>query len=73
MSNLDTVLKSPLQVFVKFDIKEIDLDTFNKLKNGIRVDLGKLDNNTFIIFNNELIGIIKPTLKAEKLDTYLYE
>ena len=72
-SSLTEYLKSPIQVFDKFEIKEIGINDFNDLRNGIKVDLGKMTKNTFIVCNNELVGIIKPCDKAEKLDTYLYE
>ena len=42
-------------------------------KRLIKVNLGEFNKNTFIVCNNNLIGIVKPNTNANKLDTYLDE
>lgn len=73
LDTLDNIIISPLNVFGNFDQLNISNNDYVNLKNGIKVNLGKIKNNTFVIHNSNLIGVIRPCDNAIKLDTYLEE
>lgn len=70
---VENEIMSPLQVFKNFDIINIDNEIYIKLKNGIRVDYTEIKNNSFVIYNKNIIGVSKPNKNILKLDTFLEE
>lgn len=72
-NNLNDYIISPLQVFRNFEIINIDNEIYTKLKNGIKVDYREIRNNTFVLYNNNIIGVAKPNKDILKLDTFLEE
>ena len=70
--NLDDCLLSPLDVFNNFDIVEIDQKLFTDVLNGKRPSFKKLNNQTFIIYNNDIVGVAKLDSDELILDTFLY-
>lgn len=69
--SLDCVI-SPLQVFENFDRIDIDEKTYKDLLNG-KIINKKVYNDSFIIFNDKLIGVSKGNSEYLKLSTYLEE
>ena len=71
LDNINDILISPLKIFPNFDIININNEELNKLKNGLIVPNYQIKNNTFVLFNNKLIGVVKKEKNFLKLDTYL--
>ena len=64
---------SPLQVFESFDKINIDEKTYRDLLNGKMITYKGLNKDTFVLFNNKLIGVAKSNSEYLKLSTYLEE
>jgi len=69
--NIEDFLISPIDVFQKFDIININKKQCKDLLDGKKINVN-VPNNSFIICDNNLIGIAKPN-EYLKLDTYLGE
>lgn len=72
-SNLDNVLISPQDAFPNIATLEIDKTTFEDLINGKQVNSHEVNVDTFILYNNCLVGLAKPSANRLKLDVFLYE
>lgn len=70
--NLNCVI-SPLQVFDNFDKISIDEKTYIDLLNGKLIPHEKIIKDSFILFNDKLIGVVKGDSDSLKLSTYLEE
>ena len=73
VSEIDKHIISPLQVFTNFDKINIDDNTYKDLLNGKVIKCDTIKNDTFIICNNNLIGVAKQNYEYLKLSTYLEE
>ena len=71
--DINQYIISPIDVFSNFDSVEIDSYTFNDLINGKRPKYRKFVNNTFVLHNNELVGVARKNSDELILDTFLYE
>lgn len=71
--NLNDFMLSPLQVLKDYDIINIDKETYHDLINGKFVKSEKINKNTFVLYNGEILGIAKPRENQLKLDTFLKE
>lgn len=69
--NICDVLLSPLQVLSNFDIINIDYETYKDLLNGKFVCHEKIEKNSFVLYNDKLIGIAKHRDNQLKIDCYL--
>jgi len=72
LSNIEDKILSPLDVFKNFDIIELNDIMYKKIRHGIKVDDYKVNKNSFLIYNGNLIGVSKPN-NYLKLDTFLDE
>ena len=70
---LQNVVISPLEVFGNYDKIELDNNQYIDLKNGKNIDYKFLNNNTILLFQDQIIGICKAGKDYLKLDTYLEE
>ena len=64
---------SPIDAFKNFDTYSIDDNTKNDLLNGKKPKSIVFDKPTFILNNNELLGVARTNSKELILDTFLYE
>lgn len=71
--NIDENLISIVDAFPNFDIININREIADDLLNGKRPKYQKLTNNTFVLCNNELLGIAKCNSEELILETFLYE
>lgn len=71
--NLNQFIISPLDVFQNFEKCEISKNEFEDLNNGKQVLHEPFNRETFIIFQNKIVGVAKSNLNYIKLSTYLYE
>ena len=69
--DINSYLISPLDVFHTFSVVEIDETTRKNLLDGKKINK-KITNTSFIICNNELVGVAN-TNDCMKLDIYLGE
>lgn len=72
-NRLDEFLLSPLDVFKNFDKFNINEKNFNDLLNGKEIKIKPFEKDTFIIYNNKLVGVAVPHINKIKLNTFLYE
>jgi tRNA pseudouridine55 synthase len=71
---IDSLLLSPINVLKNFDIIKIDNKILIDLRNGKRINYDKINNNSFILCDNVIIGVCKRNDdNILKLDTYLEE
>lgn len=73
VETLENYIISPLSVFKNFDIINIDEKTYIDLKNGKKIPHTEIKNNSFVLYQNSLIGVSKPSIDTLKLNTYLEE
>lgn len=71
--DISNVLISPISVLNNFDIINIDEKIYNDLLNGKIVPFHSIIKNSFVLFNDKLIGVAKPRENQLKLDCYLEE
>lgn len=69
--DLNKYLVSPLEVLSNFNIININENIYKDLLNGKYVPYDAIENNSFVLFNDRLIGIAKPRINQLKLDCYL--
>ena len=70
-NNLNDVILSPLDVFKNYDQIVIDYNQYIDLKNGKKIKYKYLDKNSFLIYEDIIVGICKSGKDYLKLDTYL--
>ena len=62
------------KAFLDFDRLDISDSQYKLISNGRPISIEKkLDNNTFVYYNNELLGLTKANSDCIKLDIYLKE
>ncbi len=71
--DLSKVVVSPLDVLTSFDKISIEKDKYFDLINGKFVYFDRIANNSFILYNDKLIGVAKPRENQLKIDCYLEE
>lgn len=72
--NLENVLIKIEQTFKNIKQVQVDNLQFDKLKNGLIIKTNLSDeNNVFIVYNNQLLGVAEIKNKQIKLKTYLLE
>lgn len=72
--NLENVLIKIEQTFKNIKQVQVDNLQFNKLKNGLIIKTNLSDeNNVFIVYDNQLLGVAEIKNKQIKLKTYLLE
>lgn len=71
--NLEKLLVSPLDVLTSFDKISIEKNIYFDLINGKYVHFNRISNNSFILYNDKLIGVAKPRENQLKIDCYLEE
>jgi tRNA pseudouridine55 synthase len=71
--SINKYLIPPIDAFPQFDRVTIDSNVFNDLLNGKRPKWKKLQNDTFVIFDNQLVGIAKKDSEELILETFLFE
>ena len=64
---------SPIEAFNNFDYYNIDKNTKNDLLNGKKTKCITFTKPTFIVYNNELLGVAKTNSDILILETFLYE
>ena len=72
-NKLEDIILSPIDVFSNFDILNVDINTFKDLINGKKPKISEIKNNTFVVFENKIVGVSKPQKDYLHLDTFLYE
>lgn len=71
--DLGKMLVSPLDVLTSFDKISIEKNIYFDLINGKYVHFNRITNNSFILYNDKLIGVAKPRENQLKIDCYLEE
>lgn len=71
--DLEKLLVSPLDVLTSFDKISIEKNIYFDLINGKYVHFNRISNNSFILYNDKLIGVAKPRENQLKIDCYLEE
>lgn len=69
--SLDNMLLSPIDVFKSLGRIDVDMYTFAKLKNGIKVEYDGIMKDSFVLCEGNIVGIAKKNDNILKLDTYL--
>lgn len=64
---------SPLKVFENFDIIKLDKESIKILKDGKTLPYNYINNNSFILCNDKIIGVVRKDKDYLKIDTYLEE
>ena len=71
--DLRDYLLSPIDVLKNFDIIKVDDKVFQNLIDGKFVKWTDISKNSFVIFQDKLLGVAKPRKNQLKLDTFLKE
>ncbi|MCI5497869.1 MAG: tRNA pseudouridine(55) synthase TruB [Firmicutes bacterium] len=71
--DLGDYLLSPIDVLKTFDIIKVDDKVFQNLIDGKFVKWTEISKNSFVIFQDKLLGVAKPRKNQLKLDTFLKE
>lgn len=71
--SLEKYLISPIEAFDYFDKISIDSKALNDLLNGKKIDYNILTKDTFVTFDNMLVGIAKKNCDYLQLETFLFE
>ena len=71
--SLEKYLISPIEAFDYFDKISIDSKALNDLLNGKKIDYNILTKDTFVTFDNKLVGIAKKNCDYLQLETFLFE
>ncbi len=73
-SNIQNYIIDYLTVFPNFKVINVNINNFNRLKNGLTVTQESEDNNnTFVLNNGEVLGVGVISNKQLKLKTYLLD
>lgn len=72
-TNLQDCIISPIDAFGNFDIIEIDSETFKALLDGKKVEHSIISNDTFVVYDGQIVGVAKKNIGQLSIDTFLYE
>lgn len=71
--NIEDYILSPIEAFPYFDTFSVSKEELEDILNGKMVPHEPFEKDTFILFDNHIVGVAKPLIDCIKLNTFLYE